>query len=148
MSHRRVPSTRLALAAVAAAAVSAAAPAAAKAPAPVVKAARNAALGKTIVVNAKGMTLYRLAPETTKALKCTGICATYWPPLTVKSKSARLVAGKGVRGKLTVYRAEGQWRVALRGYPLYTYVADSAKGAASGDGLQSFGGTWKVVSAK
>ena len=149
MSHRTATTTRrVAVAALAASALTFATAATAAAPKPIVKAQKNAALAKTIVVNAKGVTLYRLKPETTKKVLCDATCAPYWPPLTVKSAKVRLVAGPGVRGKLTVFRSGGKFRVALRGYPLYTFVGDTKAGTASGQNVKSFGGTWLVVSAK
>jgi hypothetical protein len=36
-------------------------------------------------------------------------------------------------------------QVAWKGLPLYTFVKDTAPKTASGNGLQSFGGTWNVV---
>lgn len=149
MSHRTATTTsRAALTLFAAAAMTFATAATAKAPAPLVKAKKNATVAKTIVVNAKGLTLYRLKPETTKRVLCDATCLPYWPALTVKSASVKPVAGPGVRGKLTVFRSGGKFRVALRGYPLYTFVGDAKPGSASGDKVQSFGGTWLVVSAK
>lgn len=149
MSHRTATTTRrAAVAALAATALTFASAAVAKAPAPIVKAQRNAALAKVIVVNARGLTLYRLKPETTKKVLCDATCATYWPPVTVKSAKVKLIAGPGVKGKLTVFKSGGQFRVALRGYPLYTFVGDTKAGTASGQGVQSFGGTWLVLAAK
>jgi predicted lipoprotein with Yx(FWY)xxD motif len=149
MSHRTTATTtRAALTLLAAAALTFATAATAKAPTPIVKAKKNAAVAKTIVVNAKGATLYRLKPETTKRVLCDATCLPYWPPLTVKSASVKLVAGPGVKGKLTVFRSDGKFRVALRGYPLYTFVGDTKAGSTSGNNVQSFGGTWLVVSAK
>jgi predicted lipoprotein with Yx(FWY)xxD motif len=115
---------------------------------PIVRAARNASLSKTIVVDARGRTLYRLSGDTTTHLKCTGSCVGFWPPLTVSSRSVRLVAGKGVRGRLGVFRRpDGKFQVTLRGMPLYRFSGDKTKGAASGQGIKGFGGTWSVLSA-
>lgn len=147
MSHRTpVAIRRTALVALLAGALTFAGAAVAKAPTTVVKA--GTVSGKRIVVNAKGLTLYRLKPETTKRVLCTAGCLGPWPPLTVPSAKTKIVAGKGVKGKLTIFRSGGKFRVALRGYPLYTFTGDSSRGTAAGNGLQSFGGTWLVVSAK
>jgi predicted lipoprotein with Yx(FWY)xxD motif len=116
---------------------------------PTVKAVKNAAVGKTIVVEAKqGRTLYYLTGDT-KAHKCsTSTCTSFWPPLTVKSLHTKVVKGKGISGKLTVFkRPDGKFQVALRGKPLYRFAGDSAKGQANGDGIQSFGGTWHATPA-
>jgi predicted lipoprotein with Yx(FWY)xxD motif len=118
---------------------------------PTVKAVHNSAVGKTIVVESKkGMTLYRLSPETRSHLLCnSSTCTGFWPPLTVKSLHTTLRKGPGITGKLGVFkRPDGKFQVTLRGIPLYRFVGDSAKGNANGEGLQSFGGTWHVVTAK
>jgi len=149
MTHRTATTTRrAAVATLTTAALTFATAAVAKAPAPIIKAQKNAEVAKTIVVSAKGLTLYRLSPETTKKVLCDATCTPYWPPLTVKSAKVKPVAGPGVKGKLTVFKSGGQFRVALRGYPLYTFIGDSKAGVTSGNNAQSFGGTWHVVTAK
>jgi predicted lipoprotein with Yx(FWY)xxD motif len=112
----------------------------------VVKASQNSALGKKIVVNAKGLTLYVLDPETKSKLLCTSSdCLAAWPLATVKS-TAKLVKGSGVSGKLAKIKRGKKYQLTLGGKPLYTFTGES-KGDAGGEGLKSFGGTWKVVSA-
>lgn len=37
---------------------------------------------------------------------------------------------------------------ATAGMPLYRFAGDGAKGQANGEGIQSVGGTWHVVTAK
>ncbi len=137
----------LALLGTTAAVLAAAAPSGAKT-SPIVKASKNAALGKTLVVNRAGRTLYRLAPETPKRILCTGACLAAWPPLTVASSKTKLVAGTGVTGKLGLVRRGARFQVTLRGAPLYTFVGDTAKGQATGEGIASFGGVWHAVPAK
>jgi predicted lipoprotein with Yx(FWY)xxD motif len=116
---------------------------------PTVKAVNNATIGKKIVVDAKkGMTLYYLTGDA-KASKCsTATCTSFWPPLTVKSLHTKVVKGKGIVGKLTVFkRPDGKFQVALRGKPLYHFALDSAKGQTKGEGIVSFGGTWHAMPA-
>jgi predicted lipoprotein with Yx(FWY)xxD motif len=117
--------------------------------APTLSAARNATLGKTIVVDARGRTVYVLSPETTRHLLCTSrACFAVWPPVTVSSRAVKLAAGPGVRGHIALLRrSNGALQVTLRGLPLYTYLGDSAKGQAHGEGIVSFGGTWHTVPA-
>ena len=118
-------------------------------PKPTVKAVNNAALGKKIVVDArKGMTLYYLTGDT-RARKCsTAECVSFWPPLTVRSLHTKVVKGKGIAGRLTVFkRPDGKFQVALRNKPLYHFVGDSGRGQASGEGIQTFGGTWHAMPA-
>jgi predicted lipoprotein with Yx(FWY)xxD motif len=116
---------------------------------PTVKASKNAAVGRTIVVEAKkGMSLYYLVGDKKARLCASATCTGFWPPLTVKSLHTKVVKGKGINGPLTVFkRADGKFQVALRNKPLYRYSGDSAKGQANGEGIQAFGGTWHAMPA-
>jgi predicted lipoprotein with Yx(FWY)xxD motif len=97
--------------------------------------------GVTVLTNAKGLTLYWFAPDTPAASKCTGECATYWPPVAGQPR-----ASPGVTGRLgTIRRAGGSLQATYDGHPLYTYVGDSTRGTASGDNLDLNGGQWYEV---
>ena len=117
--------------------------------APAVRSAANAKFEEQIVVDAHGRTLYALSPETSHRLLCkSGECLSAWPPLTVPSRRTKLKAGPGVHGQLGILRrSNGMLQVTLRGLPLYRFSGDSAKGAANGEGIKSFGGTWHVLAA-
>ena len=94
--------------------------------------------GTAVVTNAKGLTLYWFVPDTTTTSKCTGSCATYWPPLT-----GPVSAGVGVTGSLgSIIRSNGAMQATYDGHPLYTYAADSAPGQTKGNGLNASGGVW------
>jgi predicted lipoprotein with Yx(FWY)xxD motif len=118
--------------------------------APAVGSATNAKFGsEKIVVDAHGRTLYALSPETTHHLLCkSSECLHAWPPLTVHSRKGKLTAGPGVHGHLGILRrSNGTFQVTLSGLPLYHFSGDSAKGATNGENIESFGGTWHVISA-
>ena len=94
--------------------------------------------GTAVLTNSKGFTLYWYAPDTSTTSKCTGSCATYWPPVT-----GPVTAGSGVTGTLgTITRADGTVQATYDGHPLYTYAGDSAPGQAKGNGLNVSGGLW------
>jgi predicted lipoprotein with Yx(FWY)xxD motif len=94
--------------------------------------------GQQVLTNAQGLTLYWFAPDTSTTSKCTGSCATYWPP--VKGPAT---AGSGVTGTLgTITRSDGTTQATYDGHPLYTYAADTAPGQARGNGLNVSGGLW------
>jgi len=116
---------------------------------PVVDAAHSAKLSATIVVDAKGRTLYTLSGETTHHLLCTSAqCLKFWPPVTVASTRAVLRAGPGVKGKLgTLKRPGGVVQLTFRGLPLYRFLADTAPGDVNGQLIASFGGVWHAVAA-
>ena len=94
--------------------------------------------GQQVVTNSAGLTVYWFAPDTSTTSKCTGSCATYWPP--VKGPAT---AGSGVTGTLgTITRSDGTTQATYDGHPLYTYAADTAPGQAKGNGLNVSGGLW------
>jgi predicted lipoprotein with Yx(FWY)xxD motif len=99
--------------------------------------ASNATLGKTILVNAAGFTLYTFANDTTGTSNCTGSCATVWPPLTPGNGAP--TGGTGVTGTLaTITRSDGTKQVTYNGKPLYTFQSDGSAGKATGDGVNNF----------
>ena len=94
--------------------------------------------GTAVVTNSSGKTLYWFAPDTSTTSKCTGSCATFWPPVT-----GPVTAGSGVTGTLsTITRSDGTTQATYDGHPLYTYVGDTAAGQAKGNGLNLSGGLW------
>jgi predicted lipoprotein with Yx(FWY)xxD motif len=97
--------------------------------------------GKQVLVNSQGFTLYWFAPDTATTSKCTGSCATYWPP--VKGPAT---AGAGVTGTVaTITRSDGTTQATYNGHPLYTYAGDTAPGQDKGNGLNVSGGLWYNV---
>jgi predicted lipoprotein with Yx(FWY)xxD motif len=94
--------------------------------------------GTAVLTNSSGKTLYWFAPDTSTTSKCSGSCATYWPPVT-----GPVTAGSGVTGTLgTITRTGGTMQATYDGHPLYTYVGDTAAGQAKGNGLNLSGGLW------
>jgi predicted lipoprotein with Yx(FWY)xxD motif len=94
----------------------------------------------TVLVDAKGRTLYTLT-NAGQAVPCTGQCAVAWPPLLVKAASAPK-GGRGVTGLGTVL---GGQQVTVNALPLHRFAGDTKAGQASGEGISSFGGVWHVV---
>jgi predicted lipoprotein with Yx(FWY)xxD motif len=97
--------------------------------------------GVTVLTNARGLTLYRFAPDTPTTSKCTGSCTSYWPPVFGTPE-----AGPGVTGTLgTIKRPGGSVQATYDGHPLYTYIGDSGPGQATGNKLDLNGGYWYEV---
>jgi predicted lipoprotein with Yx(FWY)xxD motif len=97
--------------------------------------------GTLVVTNSAGDTLYWFVPDTSTTSKCTGSCATYWPPV-----KGPVTAGSGVTGTLgTITRPDGTTQATYDGHPLYTYVGDHAPGQNNGNGLNLSGGVWHEV---
>lgn len=108
--------------------------------APVVKEAKVGKLG-TILVNAKGRTLYLYTPDTATKVACTGGCLVSWPPLTLPKGTTKAVGTAGVTGLSTI-KAGGKLQVEYKGHPLYTFIGDTKAGATTGQGKD---GTWFVL---
>jgi predicted lipoprotein with Yx(FWY)xxD motif len=121
----------------------------AKAPTTTLKSSKISALQLTVLADAKGRTLYRLKPETSKHLLCTSkLCLSVWLPSTVKSKTTKVKLPKGITGKVTLLHRGKAYQVCVGGLPLYRFVGDSAKGKAVGQHIKSFGGVWGVLKLK
>jgi predicted lipoprotein with Yx(FWY)xxD motif len=107
-----------------------------------VKTATVSSVGGTVLVDSKGLTLYRLVGEHAGKFICTSsACLAAWHPLTVSSgsKPSGSVGSLGV-----VKRSNGTMQVTFMGEPLYTFAHDSAPGQATGEGLKDVG-TWLVI---
>jgi predicted lipoprotein with Yx(FWY)xxD motif len=104
---------------------------------------------KAIVVNSKGFAVYFLTGDSKKNPECTkaNSCWDFWPPVKVK-KGQTPTKALGIKGKLTVWHHSGIFQVLLAGHPLYTFSNDTSARVATGEGLQTFGGTWHVVTPK
>jgi predicted lipoprotein with Yx(FWY)xxD motif len=97
--------------------------------------------GVMLLTNAKGLTLYWFAPDTSTRSACYGSCAAYWPPVTGTPSAA-----PGVTGSLgTITRTGGALQATYDGHPLYTYIGDSGPGQASGNNLNLNGGVWHDI---
>jgi predicted lipoprotein with Yx(FWY)xxD motif len=96
-----------------------------------------------VLVNGQGRTLYLFMPEKGAKVKCTGSCASLWPP--VKSSSGTPSASGGAHAGMLSKVADpaGGSIVTYAGWPLHTYASDSGPGSASGQGID---GQWYVVS--
>jgi predicted lipoprotein with Yx(FWY)xxD motif len=133
------PLLRVALAglAVAALALPATAAAATKS---VAKEGTVASLGKTVLTNNAGRTLYSLSVEKHGRFVCTGSCTSTWKPLVVPAGTKP--AGPVTLG--TVKRPDGRTQVTYKGRPLYSFSGDKKSGEANGEGFEDVG-TWHAA---
>src|SRR5712692_7329168 len=97
---------------------------------------------ETVLTSPDGLTLYYLTVDTPTAPKCTGACLTNWPPLLSHGNPSSMVP---LTGTLTVVMNANGDQVAYNGHLLYRFAGDKVKGDAKGEGLQAFGGEWKVA---
>ena len=93
--------------------------------------------GKTILTDAKDMTLYIWDKDAVGVSNCYDQCAVNWPPLLVPADTA-------VSGDFTlVDRTDSDQKiVAYKGWPLYLWIKDTKPGDTTGDGV---GGTWHTA---
>lgn len=98
--------------------------------------AEPAMMGKTakgtIMVDAKGMTLYSFDKDVVGKSNCNDKCAVEWPPLKAAADA----------------KASGDWTIVIRddksqmwaykGHPLYTFLDDKKAGEVTGDKKDGF----------
>ncbi len=101
----------------------------------------------TVLVNARGFTLYMFAPDKRKRVTCVATCAKVWPPLKLKAGQKPTAGGAARKSLLgTVKDPSGGRVVTYNHWPLYTYIADTKPGEAKGQALNLNGGLWYVLS--
>ena len=85
--------------------------------------------GKTVITDAKGMTLYTYDKDTKGAAQsvCADKCAAAWPPALASA------GAKPVGGFTIVKSADGKDMWAYDGWPLYGWVKDQKPGDTTGD---------------
>jgi predicted lipoprotein with Yx(FWY)xxD motif len=108
----------------------------------VVKEADNPTLGKTILTNNRGHTLYSLSAETKGRFICVGGCLASWKPLLVP----KAVKPTGPVKLRTRVRPDGRTQVTYKGLPLYTFNGDVKPGNVEGEGIKDVG-TWHAAAA-
>src|SRR4051794_34840255 len=98
----------------------------------------------SVLVDARGRSLYLFEKDKGTASSCSGACASVWPPAEAPAK---LVAGRGIsQAQLGLTRRkDGRTQVTYAGHPLYSYAGDAKPGDARGQGVDQFGAEWYVL---
>ncbi|TMC66049.1 MAG: hypothetical protein E6J16_02770 [Chloroflexota bacterium] len=95
---------------------------------PVVLAQSVGTMGTILVAAANNHTVYTFDSDTPGVSKCTGGCASTWPPVSIASGTTP-TGGPGVTGQLgTITRADGSLQVTYKGLPLYFFHSDANPG--------------------
>jgi predicted lipoprotein with Yx(FWY)xxD motif len=104
----------------------------------VVASAKKPKVG-SVVVDARGRTLYRFTAEAQGLPVCTGACLGTWLPALATGTS-------GLPEHVAAIRRPdgGKLQLTYDGHPLYRYAGDRSKADANGEGV---GGQWYVVKA-
>ena len=101
--------------------------------------AQNSKIGKAILVDSKGMTLYisDKDPMNQSACDTNATCAKAWPAYYVTGTPT---AGTGLNKAMftTITAPNGQKQLAVNGKPLYYWFQDTAAGQASGQNVNNF----------
>lgn len=92
------------------------------------------------LTDAQGKTLYWFQKDSPGKSACMGPCVEKWP-IYFREK---VKAGEGTKDEDfgTITREDGKKQSAFRGYPLYYWVGDKAKGDTGGQGVN---GVWFVI---
>jgi predicted lipoprotein with Yx(FWY)xxD motif len=106
---------------------------------------RSTSLG-TVLVDARGRTLYLFNADPTAKSACFGQCAAVWPPFL--TNGAPLTVGAAKQALLrTAKRKDGTLQVVYAGHPLYFFSGDTRAGETKGEGIVHFGGSWYALGA-
>jgi predicted lipoprotein with Yx(FWY)xxD motif len=104
----------------------------------------HTSLGTILAAGSKRLTVYLFAADTGSSSTCSEACAQAWPPVT--TTGAPKAEGGAVATDLgTTTRSDGTKQVTYKGHPLYYYVSDSQAGETTGQGVNSFGAPWWVL---
>ena len=99
----------------------------------------------TILLDAKGRTLYLFKKDSGPRSACFDACASAWPPLRARGKPTVSGAAK-VSMVGTTARSDGRPQVTYNGHPLYLFAGDHKPGDTAGQGVDGFGAEWYVLS--
>jgi predicted lipoprotein with Yx(FWY)xxD motif len=99
----------------------------------------------TYLTDRSGRALYMWLGDDVGKSNCASDCARAWPPvITAGAPSAS--GGARSAGLGTIIRSDGHRQVTYKGHPLYYFVVDSGPGTTKGQGSDSFGARWWLVS--
>lgn len=107
--------------------------------------AQHATLGEYLA-DGEGRTLYLFTDEEGNPVPCTSeACLGAWPIFATEGEP---VAGEGVDADLlgTTEHPSGATQVVYDGWPLWYFAGDEAPGDVNGQGIESFGGIWYLIS--
>ena len=101
--------------------------------------ANNPNLGPYLV-DANGMTLYYFKNDAPGTSNCSGGCIKNWPAFYAKKIVIPSTLNPTDFGTIT--RADGTMQTTYKGWPLYYFVNDTARGDVNGQGVK---GIWFVI---
>lgn len=104
-----------------------------------------------VLVNGKGFALYAFVPNKNGSAGCTGGCAGTWPPIMLNIEMAIDTSPELEESLVSTesdpeHHEVGDRVVKFAGHVLHSYTGDTSPGVASGEGTESYGGHWYVIS--
>ena len=103
----------------------------------------NEKVGKYLA-DSKGMALYYFKKDVSEKSNCSGECLQNWPPFTAEEFKVPSGFDKADFGTIT-RQDTGEEQVTYKGYPLYYFVNDKAKGDVNGQGVKDI---WYIVNSE
>jgi predicted lipoprotein with Yx(FWY)xxD motif len=98
----------------------------------VVKVGHRTGVGRILVTEHTGATLYIDTNDGPNMPTCTGECASVWPPFVLPKGDTKAVGGPGVSGLGTV-KTSGGLQVTYHKKPLYKFTGDSGHSVNGND---------------
>jgi predicted lipoprotein with Yx(FWY)xxD motif len=107
----------------------------------------------TYLADGAGMTLYNFSNDSPGMSACTNstsvliqnrTCIEFWPPFYTGTPV--VPSALNPSDFSTVMRSDGLEQSTFRGMALYYFLADTKPGDTNGQGINSFGGFWYVIS--
>lgn len=98
----------------------------------------------THLTDSSGRALYLWMGDSGGTSKCSGACASAWPPL-LSSGRPTAIDGARTADLGTITRSDGSHQVTYAGHPLYYFAGDTGAGDTSGEGSNGFGAKWWLV---
>ena len=104
----------------------------------------HAGSAASFLTNSSGRAVYLWAADSMNKSMCSGACAQAWPPVT---SMGQVTAANGAKAADlgTITRSDGTKQVTYLGHPLYYFAGDSGPGQTNGQGSDSFGAKWWLV---
>ena len=99
----------------------------------------------TYLVGPSGKALYLFEADKNGKSACSGACASTWPPLVVTT-TPTTSGGASSADLGTITLSDGSKQLTYNGHPLYYFAGDSGPGMTTGQGSDTFGALWWLVS--
>ena len=104
-----------------------------------------------VLVSGNGYALYAFVPGEHAPTNCAGACAAAWPPMRLNIEMA-IDSSPTLKESLVStepdpeHHVVGDRVVKFAGHVLHSYTGDGSPGETKGEGAESYGGHWYLIS--